>query len=183
VLIAITGILIPIGLSFTLIPLFLPGEVGPLSAFAAGAALSSTSLGTTFTILSTAKLATTKIGTVLTGAALLDDVVGLVMVKIISSIQSGVTAEAVLRPIGVSIAFLFVMLVLCKLLKKAQNKWRITRWVERIEHIGFVATSLSLFGSTVLAGYAGTSILFTAYLIGVSGVYVFGKSALNSYAR
>ncbi|OQD79194.1 hypothetical protein PENANT_c058G04644 [Penicillium antarcticum] len=77
-----------------------------LQAFAAGAALSATSLGTTFTILSKTKLIATRLGTVTTSAAMLDDVVGLVMVQIISNLggsTSSFSAMTVIRPVFVSI--------------------------------------------------------------------------------
>merc|ERR1712093_57658 len=58
---AITGIGLPMALSFVLQSL---SNATPLQAFAAGAALCSTSLGTTFTILSTSGLSSTRLGTV-----------------------------------------------------------------------------------------------------------------------
>lgn len=70
---ALTGIVLPIGLSFVLIVLV---NASPLQAFAAGAALCSTSLGTTFTVMQTSGLSTTRMGVVLTSAAMMDDVVG-----------------------------------------------------------------------------------------------------------
>ncbi|OAA52913.1 Cation/H+ exchanger [Cordyceps fumosorosea ARSEF 2679] len=81
--VAMTGIVFPIGLSFVLRYSF---EATPLQCFAAGAALSSTSLGTTFTVLSTSGLARSRLGVVLTSAAMMDDVIGLVMVQIISNL-------------------------------------------------------------------------------------------------
>jgi hypothetical protein len=54
--IALTGIVVPIGLSYTLQGLL---DATPVQAFAAGAALCSTSLGTTFTVLGSSGLSTT----------------------------------------------------------------------------------------------------------------------------
>lgn len=71
--VAATGIALPIGLSYVLLLL---ADATPLQAFAAGAALCSTSLGTTFTVMQTSGLSTTRMGVVLTTAAMLDDVVG-----------------------------------------------------------------------------------------------------------
>ena len=108
--VAATGIAAPIGLSFAVLgPL---AGATPLQAFAAGAALCSTSLGTTFTVLGTSGLVATRLGSVLTTAAMMDDVVGLVMVQIVSSLGSGSGSGAtsslepatVLRPILVSVA-------------------------------------------------------------------------------
>lgn len=70
---ALTGILLPIGFSYSLL-----GLVGatPFQAFAAGAALCSTSLGATFNLITTSGLAGTRTGVVLTSAAMIDDIVG-----------------------------------------------------------------------------------------------------------
>lgn len=97
VAVAITGVAIPIALSFAL--LAAPGpflgtdgdaSTAVLPAFAAGAALCSTSLGTTFSVLQASGLSRTRLGAVLASAALLDDVVGLVMVRIITGLgQTG----------------------------------------------------------------------------------------------
>ncbi|PWZ00964.1 hypothetical protein BCV70DRAFT_199329 [Testicularia cyperi] len=127
-LVGFTGIGLPIGLSMALLP---PGfGFGQLESFTVGAALSSTSLGTTFAVLSTfsspsvAKdsskdgsgqrngrdtlsetrnnsppadseavtgnggITDTRIGTILVGAALLDDIVGLVITGVISTLGS-----------------------------------------------------------------------------------------------
>jgi Kef-type K+ transport system membrane component KefB len=75
--IALTGIGMSLGLSFLLGPI---GSYGALECFAAGASLSSTSLGTTFTVLKAVGgagaggLERTRLGTVLAGAAVIDDV-------------------------------------------------------------------------------------------------------------
>ncbi|KAJ1324901.1 cation:proton antiporter [Microdochium nivale] len=117
--VAATGIAAPMGLSFVLGPLV---HATPLQCFAAGAALCSTSLGTTFTVLSTSGLSATRLGSVLSTAAMMDDVIGLVMVQIVSSLGSSAGAETgtgsssssssvaiepatILRPVLVSVAF------------------------------------------------------------------------------
>ncbi len=91
VAVAATGVIVPIGLSFALLAsagsfLGTDGSASLLPAFAAGAALCSTSLGTMFSVLQASGLSRTRLGAVLASAALLDDVVGLVMVRIIASL-------------------------------------------------------------------------------------------------
>ncbi|KAJ1326153.1 cation:proton antiporter [Microdochium nivale] len=111
--VAATGVAAPMGLSFALGPLV---RATPLQCFAAGAALCSTSLGTTFSVLSTSGLSATKLGSVLSTAAMMDDVLGLVMVQIVSSLGSSaggstnsssvsINPATILRPVLVSIAF------------------------------------------------------------------------------
>jgi len=115
--IATVGLCLPIGLSFLLLVFpFASGTItahpSPLAAFSAGASLCSTSLGTTLAILSAANLQKTRIGVVLVGAAMMDDVVGLVMVKIVTALGSGTfTAWGVARPVVSTFALLLVTLI------------------------------------------------------------------------
>ncbi|GAW23471.1 hypothetical protein ANO14919_130300 [Xylariales sp. No.14919] len=199
VAIALTGVAVPIGLSFALLAPagpFLGADGGAtlLPAFAAGAALCSTSLGTTFSVLQASGLSRTRLGAVLASAALLDDVIGLVMVRIITSLgkrgNNGIEPETVLRPVLVSVAFAVAVPLACRyVLKPGQrildrlvqwednkrgerggagtsSKTRATVWV-RSQEAAFVAQTALLVLLVVTADYAGASILLAAYLAGV----------------
>ncbi|CRG91715.1 hypothetical protein PISL3812_08767 [Talaromyces islandicus] len=172
--VALTGISVPIGMSFILRDL---ASASPLQAFAAGAALSATSLGTTFTILSTTQLITTRLGTVTTTAAMLDDVVGLVMVQIISNLggsdpsSSSFSAITVIRPLFVSIGFAIFVFLLCKfglrtLLRKIFEAGYKLPSFARTDQFAFVAHTCLLAGIVSAATYSGTSSLFAAYIAG-----------------
>lgn len=170
--VAITGIGVPMGLSFILRELV---GASSLQAFAAGAALSATSLGTTFTILSTTNLIATRLGTVTTSAAMLDDVVGLVMVQIISNLGgngSSFDALTVIRPVFVSIGFAVGLFLVCAFLigpcaKRAlRSKLKLPRFMKTIQ-FAFLYQTVVLVGVVAGATYAGTSSLFAAYLAGV----------------
>ena len=171
VVVALTGIATPIGMSFILMRLV---DANPLQAFAAGAALCSTSLGTTFIVLKNSGLTTSRLGVVLTSAAMLDDIVGLVMVQIISNLgdsDSTFHAVTVVRPIGVSIAFAVVTPLLCAfVVKPIANKLPYlkphTIKVSK-QQIAFLLQTMILIGFVVASSYAGTSNLFAAYLAGV----------------
>jgi hypothetical protein len=174
VLVAITGIAAPIGISFVLLRLV---QATPLQAFAAGAALCSTSLGTTFTILSTTGLTKTRLGVVLSGAAMMDDVVGLVMVQVIanlggkSSASSSFSAVTVIRPVFVSIGFAVGLLTVCWIvvgpfLKKIVPATTPLPPVLKSFNVAFLVHSCILVGLVTGATYAGTSNLFAAYLAG-----------------
>lgn len=153
-------------------------DITPLQAFAAGAALSSTSLGTTFTILGTSGLGQSRLGVVLSSAAMMDDVVGLVMSGVISSLgtSSDFSAITVIRPVFVSIGFAMVLPAVCiwivmpltKLIIKSSitlKGFTLHRMLEA-KHAAFVAHTLVLVGLVTGASYAGTSNLFAAYLAG-----------------
>lgn len=179
VCVAITGIGAPMGLSFILSEL-----VGATSiqAFAAGAALSATSLGTTFTILSTTNLISTRLGTVTTSAAMLDDVVGLVMVQIISNLggsASSFSSLTVIRPVFVSIGFAAGLFVLSAyfvkpLIKRILIVEPIVPQIMRSIQFAFLYHTVILVGIVAGTTYAGTSSLFAAYLAGVIVTWIDG---------
>ncbi|KAK2784493.1 hypothetical protein FQN53_008483 [Emmonsiellopsis sp. PD_33] len=191
--VAATGILLPIALSFSLRALI--PHITALQAFAAGAALCSTSLGTTFTVLGTSGLVGTRLGTVLAAGAMMDDVVGLVLVKVISGIggegEAGLNKVVVVRPVVVSVGCVVVLVAGCWGLG---SKWgrkgvrAVMGWVERMGseveggsrngrrvwrwlmlgggHMAFIVQTLLLIGFVAAAVHAGTSGLFAAYLAG-----------------
>ncbi|PWY67949.1 Sodium/hydrogen exchanger [Aspergillus heteromorphus CBS 117.55] len=186
--VALTGIGTPMGLSFVLKALT---AASSRQAFAAGAALSATSLGTTFTILSTTGLVATRLGSVTTTAAVLDDVIGLVMVQIITNLGgegSRIRVGTVLRPIGVSVAFvlgLFLLAagclrpVLARVLAikdKVPSSLKTQQWA-------FLAQTLCLVGIVAGASYAGASSLFAAYLAGLLVSWVDGCVAEDQQSQ
>ncbi|KAI0192070.1 Sodium/hydrogen exchanger family-domain-containing protein [Xylaria flabelliformis] len=202
VAVAITGVVVPIALSFALLATpgqFLGGDGGSgagtlLPAFAAGAALCSTSLGTTFSVLQASGLSRTRLGAVLASAALLDDVVGLVMVRIITSLgntgNSGIEPATILRPVLVSGAFAVAVPLVCRYVVRpgqraldpivqrwdskekekkegsASKKTKVAVWIHSQEAAFIVQTALLIL-LVVAADYAGASILLAAYLAGV----------------
>jgi Kef-type K+ transport system membrane component KefB len=176
--IALTGVATPIALSFILMRL---AAATPLQAFAAGAALCATSLGTTFTVLGTSGLTSTRLGVVLTSAAMMDDVVGLVMVQVISNLGasgSRISATTVIRPALVGLAFAIVVPLICWLIVKPLTQvFRVKRQknssgylhaiLSRKETV-YIIDILLLVGLVAGSTYAGTSNLFAAYIAGAA---------------
>ncbi|KDR82775.1 hypothetical protein GALMADRAFT_58453 [Galerina marginata CBS 339.88] len=190
---ALTGILLPIALSMALFK----GAWGYTGqqAFAAGAALCSTSLGTTLALL-TPNLRKTRVGSVLMCAALLDDVVGLVIAGIIPGLaeaESGVDWVTIVRPVLVSIAFGLGTPCLAWFIRKllqfdwtriptplriATNKVRLWRrntgspllYDSRTQLLVIILTLSAFVAGTK---YAGTSELFGAYLASALLAYIF----------
>lgn len=153
----------------------------PVQAFAAGAALCSTSLGTTFTILSTSGLEKSRLGVILSSAAMLDDVAGLVMVQVISNLGGSADsfkAVTVIRPVFVSVAFAVVVPAFCWAIVKPITKYVFARpataekqkskvrdWI-CTPVSALAAHTLVLLGLVTGSTYAGTSNLFAAYIAG-----------------
>ncbi|KAK4503588.1 hypothetical protein PRZ48_004503 [Zasmidium cellare] len=179
-LVAIIGISAPIGLSFSLQGFM---DITKVQAFAAGAALCSTSLGTTFTILSTSGLSQSRLGVVLSSAAMMDDIVGLVMSGIISSLgkSSDFSPVTVIRPVLVSVAFAVILPLICVFLVKPLTKRGVrlvqsrkeSKFYQLVSTEGAALTfhTLVLVALVTGASYAGTSVLFAAYLAGASSTW------------
>ena len=122
--VATIGLLSPMGLSFILLVFPFGSSAGvsyptPLGGFSAGASLCSTSLGTTFAILSATGFQKTRIGVIIVGAAMIDDVVGLVMVNIVTTLGNGhIGGWHIARPIAASFGLLIVTLLITPFLLK-----------------------------------------------------------------
>jgi Kef-type K+ transport system membrane component KefB len=167
---------VPIGLSYILQALL---GATPVQAFAAGAALCSTSLGTTFTVLGSSGLSSSRLGVVLTSAAMMDDVVGLVMVQVISNLgDENFNAITVVRPVLVSVAFAVVVPTVCLLVVMPITLW-LNRYREanpttalnvllRRTQTAFAFHTVLLIALVTGATYAGTSNLFAGYIAGAT---------------
>jgi Kef-type K+ transport system membrane component KefB len=195
VAVATIGLLVPIALSFLLLVLpFSSSGVKtyptPLAAFSAGASLCSTSLGTTFAILSSANMQRTRVGVVLVGAALMDDVVGLVMVNIVTTLGNGENGGwPIARPIVASFGLLLLTLVICQYALKPVWRWLLsvmgegaqldppinpihnrhnmaTKLVRKIPHLSFILSAFLLISFVTIAAFIKASVLFAAFIAG-----------------
>ena len=187
ILAALTGILLPFALSFALLASPAYGYT-TMQAFAAGASLSSTSLGTTLALL-TPNLRKTRTGCVLMCAALADDIVGLVIAGIIPGLADNTSSggkvhwATIVRPILVSVAFAVGTPMLAWMIRKViKCNWaRLVgkSWVPQLTvswadpNIQLIITLLTLAAFVTATKYAGTSELFGAYLAGVGVGWVF----------
>ncbi|RFU26637.1 hypothetical protein B7463_g9693, partial [Scytalidium lignicola] len=190
--VATVGLLLPIALSFVLLVLPFPTSSGPtlfptpLAAFSSGASLCSTSLGTTFAILTSSNLQDTPVGALLIGAAMLDDVVGLVMVNIITMLGSGrFAAWPISRPIVASFGMLLMTLLLTPIVLKPiwvvianylhpveserntnSFRTRISGMVLALPHLRFLLSLLVLISFVSIASFIDASELLAAFLAG-----------------
>ncbi|KAJ3045540.1 hypothetical protein HDV00_009197 [Rhizophlyctis rosea] len=162
---ALTGLILPIALSYLLIPLT---NATPIQCFAAGAALSATSLGTTFSILTAAQLTVTRLGVVLTSAAMIDDVIGLVMIQIVASLgtsSASSTGAVVGRGLGATVGLVVVAIIGAVLLRKLSTCTLPRQWMQK-SGIALLLHTIIVLGFVSIAGYAGASVLFAAFLAG-----------------
>ncbi|KAJ5493703.1 Cation/H+ exchanger [Penicillium fimorum] len=180
---AATGVVFPIGLSFPL--LYLGFGFGAVETFIIGASLSATSLGTTFAVISSASgsvnLAETRVGSVLVSAAVIDDVVGLVMLSVIGDLGKISGGDVNLgwligRPIVASIAMAIITPIVTKWVFAPFFRTFIEYHFARFDHISnIILMTLVLSAFVAIAGFAGTSVLFGAFLAGVFISYLPSK--------
>ncbi|KAG2413004.1 hypothetical protein HFD88_010563 [Aspergillus terreus] len=181
---AATGVCFPIGLSYLL--LYLGYGYGPVETFIIGAALSATSLGTTFAVIASASktvdLAQTRVGSILVSAAVIDDVVGLVLSSIISDL--GKLSEShhvslgwiIGRPIVASVAMAIATPILTKYFFAPVFRKFIEYHFAQYDHISnIILMTLVLSAFISIAAYAGTSVLFGAFLAGTFLTYIPSK--------
>ncbi|KAL4943047.1 hypothetical protein BDV06DRAFT_190889 [Aspergillus oleicola] len=181
---AATGVCFPIGLSYLL--LYLGFGYGAVETFIIGAALSATSLGTTFAVIasasSTVDLAQTRVGAVLVSAAVIDDIVGLVMASVIENLgqlqgNSNVNLGWLIgRPIVASIGMSLVTPLVTKFLFAPLFRRYIEHHFARFDHISnIILMTLSLCAFLAIAAFTGTSVLFGAFLAGTFVTYLPSK--------
>jgi Kef-type K+ transport system membrane component KefB len=183
---AATGVIFPIAFSYLL--LYLGYGYGAVETFIIGAALSATSLGTTFSVISSAAkevdLSQTRVGSILVSAAVIDDVVGLVLASVIHDLgelsgpSSGHTSLGWIigRPIVASVA----MAVLTPILTKWVFAPVFRRWIEhafaKYDHVSNIILMVLVLSAFIsIASYAGTSVLFGAFLAGAFLTYLPSK--------
>lgn len=160
-------------LPYIFTPTLIP--IGALETFIVGAALSTTSIGTTFVVISSsAKIdfTNTKVGTVLVSAALFDDISGLIMVSVIQSLGELDGGDVNLGwLIGRPIVASFAIGIVAPLLARYATGPVYRRWLEhRIAGFGHRANIwvmiVVLCAFLAVASYAGASLLFGAFLAG-----------------
>ncbi|KAA8642011.1 hypothetical protein EYZ11_003966 [Aspergillus tanneri] len=181
---AATGVCFPIGFSYLL--LYLGYGYGAVETFIIGAALSATSLGTTFAVISSAAktvdLSQTRVGSILVSAAVIDDVVGLVLSSIISDLGEVSSGDSVNlgwligRPIVASVAMATLTPILTKFVFAPIFRKTVERRFARYDHVSnIILMTLVLSAFITIAAYAGTSVLFGAFLAGTFLTYIPSK--------
>lgn len=181
---ATTGVVFPIGVSYLI--LYLGYGYGAVETFIIGAALSTTSLGTTFAVISSASksvdLSQTRVGSVLVSAAVIDDVTGLVMSSVIHDLGDLSNGSSVNlgwligRPIVASAAMAILTPVLTKWVFAPLFRKFIEHHFAKFDHLSNIMLMILVLSAFIsIAAYAGTSILFGAFLAGTFLTYLPSK--------
>lgn len=161
--VALAGVAIPFGLGyFGAVALGQPH----LHALVCGAALCATSVGITARVLSELGWLETDEGKVILGAAVIDDIVGLIILAVIASVVSGESLSmlSIGKIAGVAVAFVAIAVVIGSLVAPP-----VFRAVERVR----AANALGLFGLAFafllawLAQRAGSAMIVGAFAAGL----------------
>jgi Kef-type K+ transport system membrane component KefB len=133
-----------------------------------GTALTATSIAITARVLHERGILSSPVAKTIIGAAVVDDILGLIVLSIITSISGDITAVAVGIKAGVAIGFV----LLCMLLIKPVNKLisYIDAWAvrEEMHQLTLFAAMCIAFGYAGLAHIIGMSSIVGAFLAGVS---------------
>src|SRR4051794_23824412 len=161
--VALVGVALPFALGYGVCVLF---GLGGLIPIVAGAALTATSVGITARVLSDLGRLQEPESQIVLGAAVIDDVIGLVSLAVVAGLTQGepVTGLGVARIAGVAFGFLAVTLVVGSLVVP-----RLVGLVARTDMPG-TKTILALilaFGLAWLADRAGSAVIIGAFAAGL----------------
>lgn len=168
-LVAILGVVVPFFLGWGVGAFFLP-EADPLVHIYLGATLTATSVGITARVLTDLRRITTEEAKIVLGAAVIDDVLGLMVLATVGGIiaaaeaGSSVDVGSIASVLGLSLGFLLIAVVLGR-----QVMPLCFRAVAALRSQGILlAASLILcFGFAYLAGLAGLAPIVGAFTAGL----------------
>jgi Kef-type K+ transport system membrane component KefB len=140
--------------------------VATLPAIVVGASMTATSIGITVRILDELHLLDSREGKTVLGAAVIDDVIGLIILAVVTSLASGgaVTALSVGRTVALAIGFLVVTLVVGERVAP-----RLFRLIDRLPGEGSIG-ALALAFALVMAAAAdlsGSAMIIGAFAAGL----------------
>jgi len=131
-----------------------------------GAALVATSVGITARVLGSMGLLDKETSRIILGAAVIDDILGLIILSVVSGIgNGGLTAVGILKTAGLAIAFtLIVGLLGSKIMTWLGPKVRGLRVSKPFFNIGLVLC----FGLSLMSLYFGVAAIIGAFLAGMA---------------
>jgi Kef-type K+ transport system membrane component KefB len=168
--VAVVGVVVPFGLGFAYwayLPHPATGE-GDLTTAAifVGATLTATSVGITARVLSDLEKMTTREARVIIGAAVIDDVLGLVILSVVSGVAAGaaITTLGVLRTLGVAVGFLVAAVLVGRFLVPRLFDLIVRMRVRYVLPVFAIAFALGL---SSLAAVAGSALIIGAFAAGI----------------
>ena len=138
----------------------------PIVALVCGAALTATSIGISARVLSDLGRLDTPEGQVVLGAAVLDDVVGLIILSVVAGVVGGdgMTVLGISKIAGIALGFVVVALLVGGLV--APPMFRFVDRIRTAGALGLIATAFA-FGLAALASMAGSALIIGAFAAGL----------------
>jgi Na+:H+ antiporter len=168
-LVAVLGVAAPFGLGWAVAAWLLPGSSGYVHAFV-GATLTATSVGITARVLADLGRADSTEGRIILGAAVIDDVMGLIVLAVVAGIIEAADRGAAFAPVtvlwivGKSLLFLLGAVIVGRWLSE-----RTFQLAARLRGEGIlVSVALAFcFGLAFLAGRVGLAPIVGAFAAGL----------------
>ncbi|MCI2047911.1 MAG: cation:proton antiporter [Faecalibacterium sp.] len=183
-LVALIGVLVPLGMGTLLMRIFNPGG-NILSAVFMGTVLTATSVSITVETLKELGKLSTKVGNTILAAALIDDILGLICLTIVTSL-AGATVNIALVLLKIVLFFVFVGIV-------GVLFYRFMVWYDRrvkdqnLHRFPIAAFALCLFMAWAAESLFGVADIIGAFSAGMivamtpKGQYISGKFSPLSY--
>lgn len=161
--VALAGVVLPFGFGYGVCKLL---GLGELTSIVAGATLTATSVGITARVLSDLGRLQEPESQVVLGAAIIDDVVGLVILAVVSGLAAGgeVTVTGVAKTTGIAFGFLVATLLIGRLVVPP-----LARLTAKIDLPGTptMAAVVLAFALAWLADTAGSAMIIGAFAAGL----------------
>lgn len=168
--VAVVGVMVPFGLGYAYWayaphPAGGQGELTTAAIFV-GATLTATSVGITARVLSDLGRLTTPEARIIIGAAVIDDVLGLVLLSVVSGVAAGaaVSLLGIVRTLAVASGFLVVAVIVGRYLVPKLFDVVVRMRVRYVLLVFAVAFALGL---SALAAMAGSALIIGAFAAGI----------------
>jgi Kef-type K+ transport system membrane component KefB len=163
--VALLGIAVPFGLGFLTLHLL---HRSPVEALFVGAALTATSVGITARVLSDLGYTGTRVARVILGAAVIDDILGILLLAVVSGLASGHVSFPQLELLAVeSIAFVAAALLVGRFAIRHIGP-RLSRRAGGGSRGALFAISIALcYAFSALAGKIGLAAIIGAFFAGI----------------
>jgi Kef-type K+ transport system membrane component KefB len=161
--VGLAGVVLPFALGTgAALALGVPG----IAALVCGAALCATSIGISARVLFDLGQLESREGRVVLGAAVLDDIVGLVILSVVSSIVAGAAVSAIGVTVTATVALLFVVLAVVIGARIAPPAFRVVERIKTAGALGILGLSFA-FALAWLATMSGSAMIIGAFAAGL----------------
>ncbi|HEX6105392.1 MAG TPA: cation:proton antiporter [Gemmatimonadales bacterium] len=168
--VACVGVVLPFALGYGYWMLSAPVSAGSTDLTTAGifvgATLTATSVGITARVLSDLGRMNTQEARIIIGAAVIDDILGLVILSVVSGLAAGaaVTTMGILRTLAVAVGFLVVAVLV--------GRFAVPRLFDlvvrmRVRYVLLIAALAFALGLASVAALAGSALIIGAFAAGI----------------